>query len=537
MDQAIQKEFDFIVVGGGSAGCVMAARLAESGRFSVALIEAGRVDSNRWIHMPATFFKALQSQDATAYISENDPTLNDRKFAVPQGRVLGGGSSVNGMIYMRGQAQDYDDWESEHGCTGWSYKDVLPIFCRQERNTRLGAPYHGHSGRLVVDDPSLKHAVTEAIIASAVEAGIPKTKDFNGAQQEGVGWYQVTASQGKRQSAAVCFLRPLEKAENLTIFTSSKAQKIRIENRRAVGVDLLMGDKQVSLKATKEVILTAGSFESPKLLMLSGIGPTQNLERVSIDVIADRQEVGANLQDHIGAPVTMKLKKPIGLFGANKGLKALKHGLDYFVFNKGLLTSNLLEAGACVDTDGDGRPDVQYNLAPFAPGDPGSPPLEVHGIQVHPMTMRPKSRSQLQLSSADASVPLAFASQVLRSDEDMDTLRRGVRLAREILSQKPIADMVSTKLWPGPGVSSLVGSNNLDDAIRNHARTIFHPAGTCRMGGDKRAVVDPQLRVNEVECLRVADCSVMPQLISGNTNAPTMMIAERAAEWILADHR
>ncbi len=537
MDQAIQKEFDFIVVGGGSAGCVMAARLAESGRFSVALIEAGRVDSNRWIHIPATFFKALQSQDATAYLSDNDPTLNDRKFAVPQGRVLGGGSSVNGMIYMRGQAQDYDDWESEHGCTGWSYEDVLPAFCRQERNTRLGAPYHGHGGQLIVDDPSLKHSVTQAIIGSAIEAGIPKTEDFNGARQEGVGWYQVTASQGKRQSAAVCFLRPLEKAENLTIFTSCKAQKVRIENRRAVGIDLTMDDQQLSLTATKEVILTAGSFESPKLLMLSGIGPAENLRRFGIDVVADRQEVGANLQDHIGTPVTMKLKKPIGLFGADNGLKALKHGFDYFVFNKGLLTSNLLEAGACVDTDGGGRPDVQYNLAPFAPGDPGSSPLEVHGIQVHPMTMRPKSRGLLSLASNDASSPLAFNSQVLRSEEDLDTLRRGVRLARDILNQKPIADMVTTELWPGLGVSSLVGSNNLDDAIRNHARTIFHPAGTCRMGGDRKAVLDPQLRVNEVEGLRVADCSVMPQLISGNTNAPTMMIAERAAEWILADYQ
>lgn len=530
----VQKEFDYVIVGGGSAGCVLAGRLAAESGGTVCLIERGRRDVNRWIHIPGTFFKALQGQDADAVTSEPDTSLGGIPFKVPQGRVLGGGSSVNGMLYMRGQAADYDGWAQDHGCTGWGFQDVLPVFKRQEKNTRLSNAYHGTNGPLVVSDPGAKHPVSDMTIRAAIAAGIPATDDFNGAHQEGAGWYQVTAHGGQRQSAAHAFLRPELGRENLHLLTGLLAQRIVIENRRAVAVETKDGaGNEVLIRATREIILTAGSFHSPKLLMLSGVGPADELHRHGIDLIHDAPEVGGNYQDHVGVPVTRHLKGAKGLFGQDKGLAALKNGIDYFIFRRGLLTSNILDAGACVDTDGDGRPDVQYNFAPFAPGAPGKPPLETHAVQIHPMTMRPKSRGRLGLRSKDPSDQPKFLANALDAPEDLDTLRCGVRLAREIFAQAPLKDIVGAEIWPGPDVSTAVGSNNLDDAIRKQARTIYHPAGTCRMGPTPSAVVDLELRVNGIEGLRVADCSVMPKLVSGNTNAPTMMIADRAADAIL----
>ncbi|MGB1012159.1 MAG: GMC family oxidoreductase [Thiolinea sp.] len=528
-------EFDYVIVGGGAAGCVIAARLAAESTCSVALIERGREDHNRWIHIPATFFKVLQSQDAETVLSEPDPSLNNNIFQVPQGRVLGGGTSVNGMIYMRGQAQDYDDWENIHGCQGWSYKDVLPVFCRQENNRRFDNQFHGTQGKLVVADPSQPHAVSQAIIESTVAAGIRRNTDFNGANQEGAGWYQVMADKGQRQSAVHCFLRPEMERENLTVLTGLTAGRIGFEGRRASSVECYRTeDKQpLLLKARKEIILSGGSFQSPKLLMLSGIGPTDHLMQQGISTLHHAPEVGANYQDHVGVPVTRKLAGVRGLHNADKGLAALKHGLDYFVMNRGLLTSTLLDAGACVDTSGCGRPDVQYNFSPFAPGRPGNPPLAFHAIQVHPMTMRPKSRSRLRLRSGSPDDEVVFDSTMLSHADDMDTLRRGVRLSREICQQAPLKDMLGEEIWPGRGVNTDDNSEEFDDAIREQARTIYHPAGTCRMGPDEAAVVDPELRVRGVENLRVADCSVMPALTSGNTTAPTLMIADRCADFIL----
>ncbi len=529
-------EFDYVIVGGGSAGCVVAARLAAESGGTVALIERGRTDSNRWIQIPATFFKALQSQDAEAIISEPDDSLGGLKFPVPQARVLGGGSSVNGMLYMRGQAQDYDDWAEVHGCDGWRYQDVLPVFKRQEANRQFVNEYHGTKGRLVVDGPSAPHPVSERLIDATVSAGVPCTDDFNGARQEGAGWYQVTASNGQRQSAAYCFLKPEISRETLTVLTGHIVERVRIESRRAVAIEAKGSDgNDVLIRSRRQIILTAGSFQTPKLLMLSGIGPRDELDRHGIDIVHEADEVGRNYQDHVGAPVTRRLLKPVGLHGSDKGVKALKHGLDYFVFRRGLLTSNLLDAGACVDTDGGGRPDVQYNLAPFAPGAPGQPPLDFHAVQIHPMTMRPKSRGRLGLASRDPLRPPKFVSTALREEADMDTLRRGVRLAQDIFAQPALRDLIGEEIWPGPDVSTGVGSNTFDDAIRAQARTIYHPAGTCRMGPTDASVVDTQLRVNGVEGLRVADCSVMPALVSGNTNAPTMMIADRAADWIVSE--
>ncbi|MEM6618834.1 MAG: GMC family oxidoreductase N-terminal domain-containing protein [Pseudomonadota bacterium] len=530
-------QFDFVIVGGGAAGCVLAARLAAESGAKVALVERGRKDTNRWIHVPATFFKALQSQDADAVVSEPDPSLNGKPFAVPQGRVLGGGSSVNGMLYMRGQARDYDDWAAVHGCKGWSFVDVLPVFKRQEANTRLANDFHGTAGRLVVDDPATPHPLCDRIIRAAWSAGLPASDDFNGATQEGAGWYQVTAHNGQRQSAAHCFLKPELHRPNLTLLTGHMACRIRIENRRATALETRTDDgREVLIAAQREIVLSAGSFHSPKLLMLSGVGPRDELDRQGIAVVHEANEVGRNYQDHVGAPVTRRLTGAKGLYGQDKGLAALRHGIEYFGFRRGLLMSNLLQAGACADTAGDGRPDVQYNFAPFAPGAPGEPPLPFHAVQVHPMTMRPTSRGRLGLRSKDPGDAPKFAAAALDTEADLATLRRGVRLAQDIFAQPELRDIVGEEVWPGPGVSTAAGSNSIDNAIRDQARTIYHPAGTCRMGPTEASVVDLDLRVRGVSGLRVADCSVMPSLVSGNTNAPTMMIADRAADAILADH-
>ena len=529
-----QLTFDYVVVGAGAAGCVLAARLVKSGA-TVALIERGRQDTNRWIHAPATFFKVLQSQDADVVLSEPDASLNGARFPVPQGKVMGGGSSVNGMLYMRGQAQDYQEWVDNHGCVGWGYSDVLPTYMKQERNTTLGAPFHGQSGPMVVDYASEPHPVCEQIIAASVEAGIPRNDDFNGATQEGAGWYQVMAFGGQRQSAAYAFLRPVKDQPNLTVYTHTLARRVVCQAGRATGVEVQRENGQVLVVgASKEVILTAGSFHSPKLLMLSGIGPAAELNRHAIDVVRNLPEVGANYHDHVGCPVTFKLKGALGLHGHDKGLKALKHGIDYFVFKQGLLTSNLLQAGACVDTDGDGRPDVQYNCAPFAPGAPGQPPLPFHALQIHPMTMRPRSRGRLGLQSANPADAPRFEAAVLAHPDDLDTLRRGVRMAQRIGAQASLRDVIQGPAWPPTGTPTSTANDAFDNAIRAQARTIYHPAGTCRMGPGGDAVVDLALRVNGVQGLRVADCSVMPQLTSGNTCAPTMMIADRCADLILA---
>ncbi len=529
-------DFDYVIVGGGAAGCVMAARLAADTQCSVVLLERGQQDKSRWIHIPATFFKALQSQDADTVASDPDPTLGGRPYLVPQGRVLGGGSSVNGMIYMRGQHQDYEDWADVHGCAGWRFADVLPVFKRQENNQRLAGPFHGQSGRLNVADPATPHPICDRLIAATKAAGVPGTDDFNGATQEGAGWYQVTAHGGQRQSAATCFLRPEMARENLTVLTGHLASRIKVLNRRAVAVEARdASGEDVVINARREIILSAGSFHSPKLLMLSGIGPRDELNRHGIEVVHEADEVGRNLQDHVGVPVTRRLKGAKGLHGADRGLAAVGHGVAYLAARRGLLASNLLQAGACVDTAGAGRPDVQLNLAPFAPDAPGKPPLPFHAVQVHSMTMRPTSRGRLGLASRDPGDQPKFASRALAEEADIDTLRRGVRLARNIFETVEMRDVVGEEIWPGPDISSRAGSNRLDDAIRAHARTIFHPAGTCRMGPTDASVVDLKLRVNGVEGLRVADCSVMPALVSGNTNAPTMMIADRAADFILED--
>lgn len=527
--------YDYVIVGGGSAGCVLAEALSRDGNYTVAVIEEGRADRNPWLHIPGTFFKAWGTPDMTAFRSETDPTLDGRPHVVPVGRVLGGGSSVNGMLYMRGQAQDYDEWADIHGCAGWRYRDVLPKFIEQEANENFSDPYHGTEGLLPVQSPRSPHPVTDAAIAAAVDYGLSLNADFNGATQEGVGYYQATIRKGRRMSAAKTFLRATRWRDNIEVVTDARAMAVDIVNRKAKALMVQFEDKAVRIEANREIILTAGTFGSAKLLMLSGIGPKNHLEQYGLTVHHDAPEVGANFHDHVGSPVIMRLRDPIGLFGHDRGIKALGHEMQYVLTRGGLLASNHFEGGACVDTDGDGRADVQINFSPFATSKPGQPPLDFHAVQLNPMTMRPKSRGRLTLTSRDPAAEPRLTTRMLEDPEDMDTLRRGIRMAREIFAHGPLAEMVTDEVWPGADIPSTVGSNSLDTEISKNARTIYHPAGTCRMGGTPSSVVDPQLRVRGVEGLRVADCSVMPALVSGNTNAPVMMIAGRAADFILQD--
>lgn len=529
-----RKEFDYVIVGGGAAGCVIAARLAADSQATVALVERGKPDRSRLIHIPAVFPRLFNSDYVDVVTSDPDMSLGGRVTDIQQGHVLGGSSSVGAMVYVRGQKEDYDGWVSDHGCTGWGYDDVLPVFRRQERNTRLSGPYHGTDGRLTVADPGAPHPVSQLAIDAAIAAGVRPTDDFNGASQEGAGWYQVTAHAGQRQSAAYCFLKPELHRENLTVLTTVAAERIRFDGRRAVAVEARdASGAEVLIAARREIVLSAGSFHSPKLLMLSGIGPAEELTRHGIDVLHDAPGVGANYQDHMSTPVTRYLDGIEGLYGQDRGRNALRNGLKFLFRREGLLTSTHLDSGACVDADGDGRPELQYNFAPFAPGGGGQPRLEAHAMMMNTILMRPKSRGRLGLKSKNPADAPRLDARALAHPDDIATLRRGVRLAQDFYAQAPLRDVVGSEIWPGDTVNSASRTEALDDAIRRQAQSMRHPAGTCRMGSGPDAVVDTDLRVNGVDGLRVADCSVMPVLTSGNTRAATMMIGDRAATAIL----
>jgi choline dehydrogenase len=528
--------YDYIVAGGGAAGCVIAGGLARDGRYSVLLIEAGRRDVNPWIHITGTFFKALV-KDGSTVVSEPEPGLLGQAMPVPQGAVLGGGSSVNAMCYVRGQPQDFDGWAAA-GAQGWGFNEVLPMFKAQEANTRLAEPYHGRTGPLVVADQEYGHVLNHAFIEAAVDAGLPRSTDFNGASQHGAGFHQVTAYRGRRQSAATAFLRPAAHLDTLAVAFGTRVERIAFSGRKASAVEVRDAEgRRRTFRARKEIILTAGAFQSPKILMLSGIGPAAHLRQHGIDVLADLPGVGANYQDHFQTMVAIKLKRPIGLHGQDKGLKALRHGLAYLLFRRGLLTSNIIEAGAFTDTDGSGRPDIQFSVAAMVQAEPGKGFRPIHGMTINPWVLRPHSRGRVSLRSSNPGERIRLEAAALADDRDVETLRRGVVLARKIFSQPALADLGEIELVPGPGVSDAQGSNEINEIIRRNGRTVFHPSCTCRMGdaADAGAVVDPRLRVRGIDGLRVADASVMPAVTSGNTNAPTMMIGGRCVDFVLAE--
>lgn len=524
-------EFDYVVIGGGSAGCVVASRLAEAGR-SVALIEEGPSDRHPFVRMPGAFVRLIGTDRTFLYRGEPQDELLGRAPIIPQGRMLGGGSSVNAMVYVRGQPQDYDGWAA-NGCAGWSWADVLPVFVRAEANEILAGPLHGSEGPLRVSEPRHRHALSSAFVRAAQQAGLPFSRDFNGPDQEGVGFYQTTTFAGQRGSTAATYLARARKHRALSVMTGLRALRLVFEERRVVGVEVrpTAGGPVRTIRARAEVILTAGALASPKILMHSGIGPAAELAAAGVALRHDLPGVGQNFQDHLEVSVYGRTRAPISLAGQDRGLAALRHGIEYTLFRTGLLSSTVVESGGFADTGGGGRPDIQFHVLPVLAGDADRAPLEGHGISINPCYLRPASRGQLRLRTADPDAPILLEAGYLTAREDVDALIRGVHLARRILRQPALRDLISEELLPSahPGLTDA----EIEAHVRGFAKTVYHPAGTCRMGSDPGAVVDPRLKVIGVDGLRVADASVMPALISGNTNAPTIMIAERCADFLL----
>jgi choline dehydrogenase len=525
------ETFDYIVIGAGSAGCALSARLAQAGK-QVLLLEAGPADNHPYVHIPGTFIRVHGTRRTWMYRTEPEPFVNNREVFIPQGRTLGGGSSVNAMIYIRGQAEDYEDWKNA-GCPGWGWDDVLPVFRRCESNARLGGQFHGQQGPLKVNDPRHRHFLSSAFVEAAVEAGVPATDDFNGVKQEGAGFYQTTTADGRRASSAVSYLRPMRKNPNLKVMTGVHATCLQFDGPRVVGVQAQDdAGRALGFRARSEVIVSAGAIASPKLLMLSGIGPREHLQAMGIDVRVDSPQVGENFQDHLSASVYAQTREPSSLLGHDRGLRAIGHGLKYLATRHGLLSSNVVESGAFVDATGCGRPDVQFHVVPALVGDIDRMPPAGHGISVNPCALRPRSRGRLRLKSANPLDDVALNANYLCDPEDMRTMVAGVKLARKILRAPALANVVERMLMlpENDDVPDAV----FEDYVRTVAKTVFHPAGTCRMGSDAGAVVDPSLRVRGVQGLRVADASIMPTIVSGNTNAPCIMIGERCADFILS---
>lgn len=531
MTPGTSEAVDYIVVGGGSSGCVITQRLVAAGK-SVLLLEAGAPDNHPFIHIPATFVKVIGTHRSFMYRTEPEPGIDGRVLAVPQGRTLGGGSSINAMIYIRGQAEDYDTWQSL-GCPGWGYADVLPVFRRSEGNQRLAGEFHGTQGPLKVSDLSHTHPLSRAFVRAAQEAGVRYNDDFNGADQEGAGFFQTTTADGRRGSTAVAYLNKVRGNPLLTVRTGCDVQQLLMEGGAVRGVAWRSADgARHEMRARQEVVLTAGAVATPKLLMLSGIGAGAALSALGIPVVRDLPGVGENFQDHISAPVYGVTERPLSLWGQDKGLAAVRHGLQYLLSRSGLLTSNVVETGAFVDTAGSGRPDVQIHTTPSLVGDAERKPLGKHGITINPCVLRPTSRGKVSLRSADPAANVKLLANNLTTQQDIDTLVRGIKLCRQILRSDALRSLGFSEMLPGGG------DEVSDEALAAHgravAKTVYHPTGTCRMGSDAMAVVDPQLRVHGVPGLRVSDASIMPTLVSGNTNAPTVMVAERCADFILS---
>jgi choline dehydrogenase len=519
--------YDYIIVGAGSAGCVLANRLSEDAQTTVLLLEAGGPDRQREIHIPIAFPKLFRSSCDWAYFTEEQQHLNGRKLYWPRGKVLGGCSSINAMIYIRGNRQDYDQWAAA-GCEGWSFADLLPYFKRAESHQHGASEFHGGDGPLHVGGLRCVNPLARAFVEAAVEAGLPRNADFNGAQQEGVGLYQVTQTRGRRQSAVDAYLRPALSRPNLTVKTNANVARVRVEKSCAAGVEIALNGKLEFFPARREVILCGGAINSPQLLMLSGIGSPEHLGLRGIKVNVDLPGVGANLQDHVVFPVVYKCKKAITLAAAQKKINLLK----FLLFKSGPLTSNAAEAGGFVCADhSSSAADLQIHFLPLIVLDHDKFSPTEHGFTFGPTLIRPRSRGSISLSPDAPGQHLCIQPNYLSAPGDMEVLLRGAKLVRRVAQQRALADFCGEEALPGAGVTS---DEQLCEHIRATAQTIYHPVGTCKMGplSDAMAVVDPELRVRGTQGLRVVDASIMPTIIGGNTNAPTIAIAEKAADLI-----
>lgn len=526
--------FDYVIIGGGSAGCVLAARLSEDISARVCLIEAGGKDSNPLIHMPVGFAKMTTGPLTWGLVTAPQKHANMREIPYAQARVLGGGSSINAEIFTRGHPSDYDRWAEEEGAEGWAFKDIQKYFLRSEGNAILSGGWHGTDGPLGVSNIPDPNPLSRAFVQSCQELGMPYNPDFNGERQAGAGIYQTTTRGNRRCSAAVGYLRPALSRANLTVVTGALVLRVVFDGRRAIGVEYALGGQTTLARADAEVIVTSGAIGSPKLIMLSGIGPAAHLQQHGISVVQDLPGVGQNLNDHFGIDIVAELKGHESLDKYNKPHWALWAGMQYALFNSGPVTSNVVEGGAFWYANGPQsreNPDLQFHFLCGAGAEAGVPsvPKGSSGITLNSYTLRPQARGSVTLRSADPKAAPIVDPNFLGHPDDLRISAEGVKISREIFSQPSLQKYIKAIRFPDASVRSQA---DYEAYARQYGRTSYHPTCTCKMGQDAMAVVDPQLRVRGVDGLRICDSSVMPSLIGSNTNAPSIMIGERAADLI-----
>ncbi len=534
---AVMETFDHIVIGAGSAGCAIASRLSEDASRRVLLLEAGGRDTSQKIHVPGGYFWMMYDPKFSwCYETEAVPGSNNRPMVWPRGKVLGGSSSINGLIYIRGQQQDYDHWR-QLGNTGWSFDDVLPFFRKAEDNERGGDDFHGADGPLQVSDIRGHRAICESLIDAAEARGIPRNPDFNGAVQEGAGYYQTTTRNGRRSSAAVGYLKRARNRANLKIETSAMTSRILIEDGRAVGVRYLQDGREIEARATGDIVLSGGAINSPQLLQISGIGPGALLQKIGVDVIVDLPGVGENLQDHYQARLVHQTHPGMSLNEDVAGpLRRARVGLEYILKRTGPLTVAAGQVGIFLKTRPElATPDIQAHFICFSADNPTEQKLHDYpGVTFSVCQLRPESRGHVRARSSDTNTRPEIQPNFLDTPNDCRTMVDGLKTAREIAGEAAYAQHVKAETLPGPHVTS---DEDLLDYVRETGGTIYHPSGTCKMGPDPMAVVDERLRVRGIDNLRVADCSIMPTVVSGNTNAPAIMIGEKCAAMIREDSR
>ncbi len=529
------KTFDYIIVGAGSAGCVLANRLTEDGKAQVLLLEAGGKDKNPWLHIPVGYFKTIHKPNlGWGYKTAPEENLGGRRILWPRGRVLGGTSSINGLIYIRGQSEDYDHWR-QLGNVGWSWNDVLPYFLKAENQAQTNEPkskdLHSHSGPLTVSDYPEHHVLSEAFIAAAKQAGLRHNSDFNGYEQDGAGYYQITTRAGRRASTAQAYLKPALSRSNLTVMTDVLVKTVRFDGKKATGVNLRKGKKNIEVTG-REVILSAGAINSPQLLQLSGIGDAEHLKSVGLDVVHDQKFVGQNLQDHLQAQVVYRCKSPITINDDLKSLRRQAEILAKYLWSRGgPMAGGPSSVGAFVKSNKQvATADLQFHMMPLSVARPGVVD-EFSGYTFCTNQSRPESRGQITITSSDPLQAPLIKPNYLAEQTDREAMVAGIRILRKIATSPAFDPYRELEHRPGDEVQS---DDEILDYAKKTAATMYHPVGTCRMGADDKAVVDTSLRVKGIRGLRVVDASVMPTLISGNTNAPTIMIAEKGADIIRA---